>query len=507
MKLKVLLSIITIILLFPIFFFLGCKNKVEIESLKREVEELKEQLEKEEIVDETKEDMEEEVYEGEEPISPEIIFFNGTVLTMNKAQPQAQAIAIDDGRIIAVGSNEEIMALQGAETLLIDLQQRTLMPGFVDAHNHIFGVPPGKGKETLSTFDSGVLDTNMEPMEARQAMAIQYGITATGEMSVNEHLAEEIIALDQKGKLLVRANMYLVYNNACGEPMGDWYKAYPAGYEYSEKLKVCGIKIYADGGSCNVPAVSYEFPDDGGQGDLYFMHGELIQIVSDLQAQGYQVAIHSLGDRSLEQIQDVYAAVLGEGPNTYHHRIEHNSIIRPDLMSRYNETGAVPVIFGLFHTCFKISDEYHFKFDVPAEYQTWEWSWRDLLDTNPDLPVAWHSDWGLTTLDTMQQLHGFVTRKQIAEDGSLCEPTPDIASGIITIQEALRIMTIGSAYALSRDDEVGSLEPGKYADLIILSDNPLNVLPDNLLDIKVQLTMVDGQVMYLAEGQEELFPQ
>ena len=107
----------------------------------------------------------------------------------------------------------------------------------------------------------------------------------------------------------------------------------------------------------------------------------------------------------------------------------------------------------------------------------------------------------------MQQLYGFTTRKQIADDGSPCEPTPDIASGIITIQEALRIMTIGGAYALSRDDEVGSLEPDKYADLIILSDNPLNVSSDDLLNIKVQLTMIGGMVMYCAEGQESLFPQ
>jgi predicted amidohydrolase YtcJ len=256
-----------------------------------------------------------------------------------------------------------------------------------------------------------------------------------------------------------------------------------------------------------VPAVSFEFPDGIGYGDLYFTHEELSGIVADLDAQGYQVAIHTAGDRSLELIQDVYTALLEGGPKILRHRIEHNAVIRPELMSRYPESGIVLTIFGLFPTCYKISDDYHFKFDVPDEYQTWEWPWRDLLDANPDLPIAWHSDWPLTTFDTIQHLYGFTTRKQIADDGSICEPTPDIASGIITIQEALQIMTIGGAYALSREDEIGSLEPGKYADLIILSDNPLNVSPDDLLNIKVQLTMISGIVMYCAEGQETLFPQ
>ena len=504
MKLKPLLSIITIILLFPIFFFLGCKNNAEIESLKIEVEELKEQLEKEEIVDETKEDMEEEATEGEAPTLPDIIFFNGTILTMDKAQPQAQAIAINDERIMTVGSNEEIMALQGVETLVIDLEQRTLMPGFVDAHTHMFRTNFGTSQARQSVSEPNILDTNIEYMEAIQAVAIQYGITTVGAMTPKESVAKEIIALDQKGKLLMRANMYLAYTDNCGEPMGDWYKAYLAGHEYSDKLKVGGIKIFSDGGSCNKPAVSFERIDGTGYGDLYFTHEELSQIVSDLHSQGYQVAIHAIGDRALEQVQDVYEEVLGGGPNIYHHRIEHNLLIRPDLMARYTEIGIVPVILGLRPTCLLISDD--LDSNIPAEYHTWLWPWRDLLDANPDLPVAWHSDWRLTTLDTMRQLHGFTTRKQIAEDGSLCEPTPEIAIGIINIQEALEIMTIGSAYALSRDDEVGSLEPGKYADLIILSDNPLTVLPDSLLDIKVQLTMIGGQVMYLAEGQEALFP-
>lgn len=435
-----------------------------------------------------------------------MIYYNGTLLTMDEAQPQAQAIAVEDGHIVAVGSNAEVLNLQQADTATIDLQGRTLMPGFVDAHAHLLGTPADPGQEILSSYELAQAETDLDDMEHNQAIALRFGVTATGEMAVGPELAEKIVALDQAGKLYTRTNMYLTYNDGCGNLQGDWYKAYPAGRVYSDKLRVGGIKIWADGGSCKVPAVSFEFPDGLGHGDLYYTQEELNAMVADLQTQGYQVCIHTLGDRSLEQIQNTFAVVLDGQPNTYRHRIEHNAVIRPDLMDRYTAIDAVLIIFGAFPTCFKTGG-YEAKFNVPPEYQAWEWPYRDLIDANPGLPFAWHSDWPVTTLDTSQHLYGYTTRKQLNEYGDVCEPPADLASGIVTIGEALRAMAIGAAYALSRDEEIGSLKPGKYADLIILSGNPLTTAPDDLVEIRVLMTMVGGQAMHCTEGQEALCPQ
>jgi hypothetical protein len=93
-------------------------------------------------------------------------------------------------------------------------------------------------------------------------------------------------------------------------------------------------------------------------------------------------------------------------------------------------------------------------------------------------------------------MYGFVTCRQMLDDGSLCEPTADMAAGAISIDEALQAMTLGAAYALGRESEVGSLEPGKLADLVILSDDPTAVPSEELRDLQVLATIVGGQAAY-----------
>jgi hypothetical protein len=125
------------------------------------------------------------------------------------------------------------------------------MPGFVDAHSHIFGFPANPDGEILSAYEAVKIETSLDDMEHNQVVALQYGITTTGEM------AEKMIALNQAGKLYLRTNMYLTYNTACGDLRDDWYRAYPAGHVHSDRLRVGGIKIWADGRSCNVPLLFF----------------------------------------------------------------------------------------------------------------------------------------------------------------------------------------------------------------------------------------------------------
>jgi predicted amidohydrolase YtcJ len=299
----------------------------------------------------------------------------------------------------------------------------------------------------------------------------------------------------------------MTYNTNCGDVVGDWYRDYAPTREPGEMLRIGGVKIFGDGGSCNAPAVSFQYPNDVGHGDLYFAQEELNQVVADVQARGHQAAIHALGDRAIEQAQVAIAAALEGQPNSLRHRIEHNAVLRPDMMVRYSETGIIPVIFGNFPTCVKLGGSSKFRYAIPVEYQTWEWPWRELLDANPGLPIAWHGDDPpLPPLDPIIDLYGFVTRREIAEDGSICEPPDWLAANTITVEEALRLMTMGSAYALFRDEEVGSLAPGKLADLIVLSENRVTVNPDRVKDIEVLMTMVGGRVEYCAGGHETLCP-
>jgi predicted amidohydrolase YtcJ len=421
----------------------------------------------------------------------DVVFHNGSILTMETEQPEAQALAIQGESILAVGSEEEILALRGPRTQVVDLQGRALMPGFVDAHTHILASPDQYGTD----------------LEGIQDLALMYGITTLANVSVSPGLLERIQALEQEGKLRIRTSVYMSFTDNCGDLMGEWYRDYAPTREPGEMLRIGGVKIFSDGGSCGGPAVSFEYPNGVGQGDLFFTPEEMDRIVASVHADGYQLAIHALGDRAIEQVQNAIAAALDGQPNTMRHRIEHNGVLRPDLMPRYSEIGIVPLIFGEYPMCVGSGAGRRYRYVVPVEYQTWEWPWRELLDANPGLPFAWHGDDPpIPPLDPIIDLYGFVTRGGIAEDGSICEPPDWFAANAITVEEALRIMTMGSAYALFRDEEVGSLEPGKLADLIVLSENPVTVNPDHIKDIKVLATMVGGRVEYCAPGHEILCP-
>ena len=420
----------------------------------------------------------------------DIIFHNGTLLTMDKNRPEAQAILIHGPSIVAVGSNDEILAMRGEATEMIDLGGLTLMPGFVNSHSHMF---------------LGDLLGGADP-EPSQRQAISYGITTMTEMGMDQGQFDTLKAYADKGTLRLRLNAYLGYTTNCGDLLGDWWKSHTPNQEIAHNLTVRGVKIFTDGGSCKVPAVSVPYPS-GSMGDLFFTQEQLNAVLVEVQGAGWQAAIHSLGDRAVEETQNAIAAALNGQPNTLRHRMEHNGVVRPELMSRYSEIGIVPVIFGAYATCVRTANTGRYKYILPDAYMPWEWQWRGLLDSNPGLPIAWHADYGPSDyLNPFYILWGFVTRNEVNSDGSICEAPEGLKQGAIRVDEALPMMTMGSAYALFMDDQVGSVQPGKLADLIIASSNPLDAPTDAVKDIQVFMTMIGGKVEYCAAGRETLCP-
>ncbi len=404
---------------------------------------------------------------------------------MDDALPTASAIHIRGERIVAVGDEAAILAEAGAQSLVIDLGGRTLMPGFVDAHSHMFEEPD---------------------MAAAQETLVRTGVTTTADMYVDPPLLQRLIALEAAGGLRVRLSAYLLYNTNCGEPLDEWWQAHPSTRVPGEMLRIGGVKVFTDGGSCNAPAVTFEYANGVGQGDLYFTQPQLEDALRAIDASGHQAAVHAIGDRALDIVLGAFENLWG-GANPRRHRIEHNAVIRPDQLTRYSDAQPVTVIFAPFATCHKLGGETRFKYEVPEAQRTWEWPWRDLIDANPGLHFAWHGDMPhVYPADTAYQLFAMVTRADLAGDGSICEPPDWIAHNALTADEALHLMTTGAAYALDRDDEVGSLTAGKFADLIVLTANPQTIPPNELKDLKVLMTMVGGNLEYCAEGMESLCP-
>jgi hypothetical protein len=217
------------------------------------------------------------------------------------------------------------------------------------------------------------------------------------------------------------------------------------------------------------------------------------------------VVVHALGDRAVEATLNGLEMVIGDSGNPLRHRIDHNAVVRPEMRARYDEVGAVAVIFGAFGTCAYLGRDDRFRFSTPIENQEWEWPWRDLLDLNPETVFAWHSDFPVFADSTpVASLGGFVTRFQALGDGTACEPEEYHLKHRITVEEALQIMTMGSAYALHRDTEVGSIEVGKLADLVVLSADPTAIPERELFDLEIGLTVLDGEPVHCSSTFAEL---
>jgi predicted amidohydrolase YtcJ len=364
----------------------------------------------------------------------------------------------------------------------------TLLPGFVDAHSHFFGRPDAAGTD----------------IDGVSNYVASLGITTTAECFVDTPLLAAIEDLARRGRLGVRLSAYLAANNACGDPLGDWWSGHPPTRNPSEMLRIGGVKVYVDGGSCHAPAASFAY-GDGSHGDLYFTAGQLADLLSRIDASGHQAAMHALGDRAVETVLTAFEAVIGTTGNPRRHRIEHSAVTRPDLRARHGQVGAVVTIFGAYPTCFLSGTNQTFKYRTPEENLNWEWAWRGLMDASPGAHFAWHADFPVFSPgDPVHSLSGFVTRAQVGPDGSVCQPTAAMAEGAITVDEALRLMTTGAAYALFRENEVGRIAPGLLADFVVLSEDPTAVASSRLAQLQVLVTVIGGKAVWCGPRQQGL---
>jgi predicted amidohydrolase YtcJ len=399
---------------------------------------------------------------------------------MDPAVGTVEAIAIVGDTIVAVGSAHQIAQYAGADTLVVDLAGRTIIPGFVDAHTHVL-------------FEMGGLAEG-------QRLALENGITTVGDAYVNSERVDAYVAAAESGELRVRASMYLVRTDACGTDQDLWYEEYPPDEAFGDRLRVAGVKIFADGGTCGPLGASEPFLQGVEVSAPFHDLDTLTSYITDADDGGYQVLVHAQGDLAVANVQDAYASVLAGDENLLRHRIDHNALVTEDIVSRYNALGLVVVLFGTSEACAPDApwtDFYKENGEEPAE----------IVAANPDVVFAWHGDdpW-IVPVSPMGELFGLVTRGAVAEDGSTCEPAPWMVDEGVTVGQGLAMMTTGSAYALRQEGVVGSLTPARLADVVVLSDNPLTVAAGELADIDVLMTMIGGVTEFCRGGAEAWCP-
>ncbi|MFW9888649.1 MAG: amidohydrolase [Candidatus Thorarchaeota archaeon] len=406
-----------------------------------------------------------------ETTSPDIIIHNGDILTMEESPTQVEALAIKGEYIVAVGDENDILTMAGPNTQFIDLEGRTLLPGFIDAHSHHIGDRSYVNQSTADEVIESVLSS---------------GWTSISELFVNQERLDGLITLDQQDNLRIRVNAYLPLSWQF-DRFGDWYQAYQPGYEYSSKLRIAGVKIFMD---------SWYYPS----WLHYFSQTELNSLVQEAHELGFQIAIHSVVDNATDIVLNALESALdGQSNQQYRHRIEHLVLLRDDQIQKLADLG----IIASFQLTWLNSDWKEAEsFPALQNYSHLAGRWRDILEAGIPSQGSTDFPWLLGTIErsAMYAVSSAVTRV----GGLGLPPTDWMLNQTPSVEQALRLITIDAAYGTFQEDVKGSIKVGKFADLAMLSDNPLTVPENTIADIEVLMTMVGGVVEYTAPGQQFL---
>ncbi|MGB5629616.1 MAG: amidohydrolase, partial [Woeseiaceae bacterium] len=254
-----------------------------------------------------------------------------------------------------------------------------------------------------------------------------------------------------------------------------------------DMLRIGAVKFAADG-SASERTMSRSTPYDERTDDygiLTMTQEEIDAAVDDAVAHDFRVGIHANGDVAIDRVLNAYERVLknwkGENPRF---RIEHCSLVNDSLLKRIKDAGVVPAPFYTYAY-------YHGNkwLDYGEDMMESMFAHRSFLDHG--IPVAPASDFTPGPYEPMMAIQSMVTRKDT--QGRVWGP-----SQRISVTEAMQICTMHGAYASFEEDIKGSLTPGKLADMVILEDDPHDVDPDSIVDIKVLRTILGGRTTYSA---------
>lgn len=309
------------------------------------------------------------------------------------------------------------------------------------------------------------------------------GVTTAGDLNTGLALgvdAEIALLKSLAAESPVRVRCYLAYLALLG-------KMPPVrAFEGDDKVQFIGIKVTADGSTQGyTAAVGVPYLGTTNRGALDWpATQELIGKIRPYYDAGWQIATHANGDRAIDQTLEVYGSLLANTPDKASRRlrIEHFTVTTPTQLERVRDLG-VSVSMTIGHVYFWGS--VFQRAILGAERAA-------RIDPAGDLKklgvrYSFHSDSTVTSVDPLRYLMNAVTRVPQQNDGRVLG-----SKQRISIDDALQAMTLDAAYQVFLDDRVGSLEVGKYADLIVLDRNPRRVDPADLGSLKIQRVYLGG---------------
>ena len=361
----------------------------------------------------------------------DLILTNGKIFTMDPQRSWAQALAVSDGRIVYVGTEQGVRAYRGDASKLVDLQQKMVLPGFQDVHIH--PVSGGVAYTGCALFDLDTLQLVLDKIAS----------CAREEFS-------------------------------------------------SGRLQATAVKFWADGiletHTARLLEPYTDQPDT--RGLLMVPKQEMMAAVPLLDAAGFQIHVHAIGDATVRYALDAFEkAQTANGKRDSRHLTAHTQLVHPDDLSRF---AALQAIAG-FSPYWAYADSYVAEINPPqlgAQRMSWMYPIRSILDTGAR--VAFGSDWFVSTADPLLGIETAITRSE--PDG---EATPVfIPAQRISLTQAIAGYTIDAAYANFLDADTGSLEVGKFADLVVLDTNLFAIPAADISEARVVATVLEGDVVY-----------
>ena len=517
----------------------------------------------------------------------DLILTNGKVITVDENFSIQNTVVVNAGRIVETGDSS--LLDKYSTDSLVDLEGKTLMPGFIDSHTHIRGRPQryielsevtsisemqdlirakiaeiGEGEwitgygwsedelaegrrpvrqdldaaapnnpvtftragghsavvnslalelagVTFTTPDpeGGVIERDMEgiatgvirerqnivdrlvpestyeeliaSLEINLADLLRLGITSITDASKTPReyeMWEELYA--KSGVRVPRATLQFQWFDpeaiaALKSRVGDG----------TDFLKIGPIKVFADGGFTGPAAFTLEPYLNQGEyrGYLNMPEEELVSLLNEIHDAGWQMGIHAIGDAAIELVVDTLSDALDRNPRADHrHYLNHFSMRPPEA-----------TMVKMAAHDINITQQPNFTYTLEGRYVANLDGWR-LEHNNPvrspmdhGITVAISSD--ILPIGPLVGIYGAVTRKGMSGRVFAAEEA-------ITIEEAVRGYTLTGAYMNFDENKKGSLEPGKFADMIVLSDDILTVDPERIMDIKIEKTFIDGKLVY-----------
>jgi predicted amidohydrolase YtcJ len=385
------------------------------------------------------------------------------------------------------------MALANSLALkLAGVTKDTLDPaGGVIVRDPKTGEPTGVLKDAAMSYVWKVIlessfEEKLAAARAASDHAAKLGVTSVQDVSAGNDVGVYQTLLD-RGELKTR-----IYAIA---PLPAWDRLAKAGVRAhfgSQMLRIGALKGFSDGSLGSTTAFFYEPYQDapntkGLAGDEMFPEGSMLTRVREADRAGLQVMIHAIGDRANDLILSIFEQVTREnGEHDRRFRIEHAQHLRREDIARF---GRAKVIASMqpYHA---IDDGRWADKRIGKERAKTTYAFRSLLDAGATL--AFGTDWTVAPLDPMLSIYAAVTRRTL--DGK--NPEGWVPEQKISVEEAVRAYTMGSAYAEFQDSEKGSITPGKLADLVMLSRDIFKIDPKEIEKVKVLMTIVDGRIVY-----------